>query len=232
MFVLILLLLITIYLIKNGISNFAENIDDLLSYKNKESDKEFVKMVKNKKESDIKIIPYGCFKDIEQRFFIRKLNPFSNVKEFNSVFVISENSTSSDFKNLFNQIKQNGFESYINSLQNKYKDSFNFTLKELGLLCLYSGYSYMSIITTSPKGNRRIYFSYSPPMNKENIFGQFNEDEYNKYVLKGDINYQLYSSSGSNLCGYECINDKNYGCGSVNYPLIKSPVTVAVYKVE
>jgi hypothetical protein len=99
MLLLSLLLLITIYLIiKNiGGSQFGENIDDLLSYQHKETDKQFVQNVKDKQPSEIKVTPYGCFKNINERFFIRKLNPFGNVKIFNSVFVVSENSMENDF---------------------------------------------------------------------------------------------------------------------------------------
>ena len=207
--ILILLLLITVYLIKNSLSSFGEMIDDLLTYKNKKSDEDFVIMARNKKPEDISVKPYGCFKDLNERFFIRKLNPFSKVKIFNSVFVISENSMQRDFQTLFDEITQ------------------------LGTLCLYAGYSYMSIFKTSLDGNMRIYFSYSPPMNRLNISGQFNQKEYNKYLLKSDLNYSLKFSSSETMCGYPC-NSKNpdYYCGSLNYPNIKSPATFAVYSVS
>jgi hypothetical protein len=227
--ILILLLLITIYLIKNNLSTFGEMIDDLLTYKNKKSDEDFVIMARNKNPEDITVKPYGCFKDIDERFFIRKLNPFSKVKIFNSVFVISENSMQKDFQTLFDEITQNGFGEY--ALKQKNKNSF--TLQELGALCLYAGYSYMSIFKTGLDGNMRIYFSYSPPMNKLNITGQFNQKEYNKYLLKSDLNYSLKFSSSETMCGYPC-NSKNpdYYCGSLNYPNIKSPTTFAVYSVS
>ena len=227
---LLILLLITIYLIIKGIggSNFGENIDDLLSYQHKEADKEFIKFVKNKNPSDITVTPYGCFKNIDERFFIRKLNPFSDIKTFNSVFVISENSMEKDFKTLFDQITKNGFGEYINN----FKNNFNFTLHQLGVLCLYSGYSYISMFKTSLDGKMRIYFSYSPPLNKENIFEQFNQKEYNKYLLKSDLpNYSLKNSSSGEKCGYQC-TDSDYYCGSINYPLITSPATFAVYSVS
>jgi hypothetical protein len=211
--VFILLLLISIYLISISPSGFSEIIDDIIGYPYTQNDINFVNTVKAIKNPDkeIKVVNYGCFKDIDEKFFIRKINPFSTIKTFDSAFVISNEN---DFSRLLDKVKSNGFG---NSLQSKYP---NINVQDLGILAAFAGYSYVSICKDSPSGIPEIYFSYSPPMTKQ-IFAP---QDYTKYLAKP-------VSNGPD-CGFSCSPGGSEYCGSVNYPNIKSPAMYSVYSVK
>ena len=211
-----ILLLISIYLIMVSPSGFSENIDDIIGYPYTQLDLDFVNLAKSIKNpaKQIKVTHYGCFKDIDEKFFTRKINPFSTVKTFDSAFVVS---SENDFSKLVSKATSNGFGTYASSINYK-----NANVQELGALALFTGYSYVSICKQSPDGNSDIYFSYSPPMTKHNVSGQFTPQEYKKYLAKPE---QM------KMCGYPCNAEDIYGCGSITYPTIKSPALYSVYHV-
>ena len=213
--VLILVLLITCYFLINR-SSFGENIDDILNYRDQEKDKIFMDTVKGIKNpiSDIVVTSYGCFKDLDEKFFLKKLNPFNKIKTFDSAFVISNESFQQDFNQLLENIISNGFNDYVNQLKKKYNSNYkNITIQELGALALFAGYSYISVCKESTDGYLKIYFTYSPPMDKK----------------ENDLKY--LSKSDSLNCGYPCSESSSSMCGSINYPNIKSPSLFAIYKV-
>jgi hypothetical protein len=211
MIIILILLLISIYLIMVSPSGFSENIDDIIGYPYTQSDLNFANLVKGVKDpgKQIKVVHYGCFKDLNEKFFTRKINPFSTIKTFDSVFVISNEN---DFSKLLDKVRSNGFVSSID-----YKKA---SVQELGALALFAGYSYVSICKESPDGNLKIYLSYSPPMTKHNVSGQFTSQEYEKYLA---VPEQM------KMCGYPCNAEDVYGCGSITYPNIKSPSLYSVY---
>jgi len=219
MIVVLILLLISIYLLTVRPSGFSENIDDIIAYPYTQSDINFVNAVKGVKNpsQEITVVNYGCFKDIEEKFFVRKINPFSKVKTFNSAFVIS---SQNDFSELLEILSTNGFGEYSSSIQSKYSGYNLVSIQELGVIAVFAGYSYISICKESPSGNSQIYFSYSPPMTKQ----IFPPQDYTKYLAKP-------VSTGEN-CGYPCSDQSGNYCGSVTYPSIKSPALYAVYSVK
>jgi hypothetical protein len=72
----------------------------------------------------------------------------------------------------------------------------------------------------------KIYLSYSPPMDRHNIYGNFTQKEYNQSLLKPDSPKESLSSS----CGFPC-KDPGMMCGSDNYPNIKNTPRFAVYQM-
>jgi hypothetical protein len=244
--VLILLLLISVLLLFiNTPSRFGEQIDDLINYKDKENDAFFANTVRNMNPStDILVKDYGCFRDLDEKFFIKKLNPFTTTNSFDSAFVVSPDTQIQDFEALFTKITENGFAKYIETIKSKYspKDYKNITIPELGALALFAGYSYISMYRESKFGNLKIYFSYSPPMDKHNIVGQFNTKEYSKLLSKTHLNNKVIAGNNELQCGYPCTNPdrspqvnqdgKVYTCGSINYPTIKSPSIYSVYYIS
>ena len=236
-----LLLIISIYLLitKSSLTKSTLEdsiIDDQLNYKNQADDTLFVNLVKSITDPDTQIIikNYGCFKDLDERFFVKKFNPFDSTKISSSAFVISNTSDTTfsfDFERLFDKITTNGFGKYIISLKKKYSiDNYkNISVPELGILAIFSGYMYISICKESLDGLPLIYFTYSPPMNKYNLNGQFSPKELELYTTKPDFPMKSLNTSSQEGCGFPCSNDSNYNCGSINYPNIKSPVTFAVY---
>jgi len=107
----------------------------------------------------------------------------------------------------------------------------------------------------------KIYLTYSPPTKSSSLYkynNNFTDDEFKGILTDSDLqeytltpklnNYtsDIEDKSGKELsCGYPCItNDtpetftdskgvvRQYMCGSVNYPTIKTPERYAVYKIN
>jgi hypothetical protein len=236
----IFILLISIYIVNN--LSGLQNIDDLINYPDTQKDITFVNTTKNIKDinRDITLEQVGCYKNISDKFFLRKINPFAKTKTFDSVLVVSDQK---DYETLFNAISNNGFVDFINFIKKKYTpDTYkNISMQELAALGRFAGYSYISIYRTSNNGPSRIYFTYSQPLISEITSTQSNLD---KFKAPPDFpNYNVISKNKDDpdSCGYQCTNPDGspqvnglngiYNCGSINYKNIKSPITVSVYKI-
>jgi len=218
---LIILFFIILLLIINQWSHFS-NTSDLLNYTQSSSDeatKKKIKLITNP-DRDIKLQPLGCFYNLDEKFFYKKINPFAKIKEFNSLFVIQN---SSDFLNLINEVKDNGFGEYVDRLDPNYN---NLRLQQLAVLGVFAGYNYISLYKKNESEYGKIYLSYSPPMNKHNIYGNFTQKEYNQNLLKPD----LPPESLVKECGFKC-KDPGMMCGSHHQPNIKNTPRFAVYQM-
>ena len=207
-----------------------DTIDDILSYQGGSSDiaeKQKRSLITNP-DKDIKLEPYGCFSNLEEKFFYKKMNPYSKLKIFDSGIILNENI---DYVDLLEQVKSNGFVDYSNKIIKKYPDLTKISLQEISALALLAGYSYISIYKNNPTEHGKVYLTYSPPMNKHNIYGWFNDKEYKKNLTSPDLpNHSLTRGSGD-TCGYPCNGNDNYMCGSIVYPNIKTPPQFAVYRI-
>lgn len=216
-FVILILMLILIFYMK---SNFE--VEDILTYPYFDADKKTkqnIMMIKNP-DSDIKLEPYGCFEDLSNNFFLKKMNPFKE-NEFDSGMVITDENS---FKEVQNKVKENGF---VYPITTSFKDT---PLQKIAALAVLSGYSYLSVF--SNEGSYfKIYLTYSPPMDKHNIYGNYSDKEYKRNLSKIDFpDYKLINNGKDEICGYKC-KDSDYACGSINYPGIKTLPRVAVYKL-
>jgi len=219
-FIIIILLSL---IITNGSSSFTENVSDILTYHETSNDiatKKRIKSISNP-DRDIKLQPLGCFYNLEEKFFYKKINPFAKIKEFDSLFVI-QNETS--FKELKNEVKDNGFQDYVSSLDTNYN---KLTLQQLAVLGVFAGYNYISLYKKNESEYGKIFLSYSPPMDKHNIYGYFTQKEYNQSLLKPDLPAESLKNGG---CGFNC-KDPGLMCGSDNYPNIKNTPRFAVYRM-
>ena len=228
----ILLIAILIYFYYKNEKFTAESVDDILSYTGGSSDlltKQQIELIKDPIK-EIRLDPYGCFTDLEEKFFYKKINPYSKFKIFDSGIILNK---LNDYTALVDQVKNNGFEDYANTIIKKYPVLSDMSLQEISVLALFSGYSYISIYKESENTPGKIYLTYSPPMNKHNIQGWFSDKEYKKHLSKSDLpNYKLVGSSSSDLvCGFPCEKDIGYMCGSANYPNIKTSTRFAVYHI-
>jgi hypothetical protein len=232
---LIILIIFFIIIILFGFlhENFTNNsIDDLISYKGGSSDLEAKKKISliTNPDNDIKIVPYGCFSNFDNLFFYKKINPYSDIKVFDSGTILN---TKNDYIDLLNNVSKNGFSDYSTSIKNKYPDLTNISIQEIASLALLGGYQYISVYKTDVDNIGKVFLTYSPPMNKHNIVGWFSEEEYNEYLTSSDLpNDKLTGvKPGDSTCGYQCSSSSDYYCGSVNYPNIKTFPKLAVYKI-
>ena len=209
--------------------NYSE-IDDILSYPSGSSDiaeKQKRNLITDP-DKDIKLEEYGCFSNLEEKFFYKKINPYSKLKIFDSGIVLNENK---DYLNLTEQVKANGFGKYSDKIIKKYPDLTKISLQEISALALLAGYSYISIYKNSPTEIGKVYLTYSPPMDKHNIYGWFNDKDYKKYTSKPDLPDHSLTKGNSDVCGHPCNDGSNYMCGSIVYPNIKTPPQFAVYHI-
>jgi hypothetical protein len=203
------------------------SIDDIINYKQEQADIAFKQHILkiNDINKDITLEPVGCFNNLYNKFFLRKINPFNKLKEFDSGITISQNTLKEDYLKIIEIVSNNGFQSFATYFKNKYsKDFSKVPLKELGALALFSGYSYVSICKFNENTISQIFLTYSPPMERHNITGNFDSDEYNKYLSPVD--------SDISTCGFTCGDGSKYKCGSISYPNIKSDTKYAVYHIK
>ena len=215
---LVFFLLFLIYLFWT-ISRFtSDDTIDILNYKETGSDLEFKKKVQliRNPETDVKLEPLGCYYNLEEQFFYRKINPFAKVKEFNSLYVVKDSAT---FKDLLIEVSNNGFGDYAKKLGN---DLNKLSLQQLACLALFAGYNYISVYKNNESEYGKIFLTYSPPMVKHNNTGSFTPKEFKDYTLKPELS--------SSECGYHC-SDSSKMCGSNNYPNIKNTPRFAVYRI-
>jgi hypothetical protein len=207
---------------------------------------------------DIKIEPYGCFTNLKGKFFLKRINPYAKIKEYDSgIFIADHNAT--EMKRIIDKVIENGFDEYGYHIIKKYpNDDFNnLSIHEIATLGKLSGYNYISVYKTSTKQSRgNIYLTYSPPMEKE-IGTNYTEEQYNSELTKTDLPGYLLTprlnkytnesekAPGKDLsCGYPCTssgkpelitdssgNVNQYMCGSVTYPDIKTPPRYSVYRI-
>jgi hypothetical protein len=196
---------------------------------------------------DIKLEPYGCFMNLKDEFFTSQVNRYaSNEKIADSGTVIEDDKT---LQRLILKIARNGFQQYAVSLNNKTFDQL--TLHELGVLGKLAGYNYISLYKMSPERRGKVFFTYSPPLNTT-IPQRYTQDEFKKALLPTDLDeYTLTPVFGQYTnevekdpskqlsCGFPCNETfidpngikREYMCGSMNYPTIKTPTRYSVYKI-
>ena len=209
---------------------------------------------------DIDLQPYGCFSSLDEKFFLKKINPYTNSNVFDSGLIISEDNRKKDTHELITQVINNGFGTYAYYIFNKYDNdpdgySKNMDIKEFAILGKLAGYDYLSVYKLNESTRGKIYLTYSPPMETQLGFNA-TTDEYNNNLTKSNLptytlipklnNYtnENEKTPGKELaCGYPCLpNDKpmtfnengttkQYMCGSVGFPDIKTPPRFAVYKI-
>ena len=201
---------------------------------------------------DITIEPYGCFSNLKDKFFLKSINPYSKNKQFDSGIIISDHSVKNDLRRLIKNVLKNGYDLYGNKLLKKYKTNYdyeNMPIKEIATLAKLSGYNYISIYKTGLHSKGNVYLTYSPPMKTSvtDIYNNFNSEQYQELLEKSDLlDYKLTPELNENSlkCGYPCLpfnkpstfKDSNgkirqYMCGSISYPTIKTPPRYAVYKI-
>jgi hypothetical protein len=207
---------------------------------------------------DIGIEPYGCFSNLEEKFFLSQINPYAKNNVYDSGIIISENNTDTDVKNLIATVINNGYDNYGFHILNKYEgipEAYqNISIKEIATLGKLAGYNYLSIYKINLNTRGKIYLTYSPPLDRELDF-TVTQDQYNAAVSKPDLNYTLtpkvnnYTNEVENApgkelsCGYPCLPfnkpmtfddngvEKQYMCGSVGFPTIKTQPRFSVYKI-
>ena len=181
---------------------------------------------------DIYLKYYGCFSSLEEKFFAKKIvgNRYDS-----GIFIKNDEDT----KQLIEQVINSGYDIYGYSLLHKYNNDYkNITIIELGVLGKLSGYNYLSVFSYDEKTRGNVYLTYSPPMDKEVPFDVTSE-EYKSNKSKVQA---LSGKKGKNsVCGYPCLDSdgtrlvydkKNFTCGSVGYPNIKTPTQFSVYQIE
>ena len=194
---------------------------------------------------DIKIEPYGCFSELDEKFFQKQLNPYTNT--FDSLIIINDNS--SDVNDLIDKVNNNGYDIYANNIKNKYPDITKISIQEIATLGKLLGYN-ISIYKINKNKRGKIYLSYSPPMDE--IVEEYSSKNLTKsdlpdYTLTPKLNNytnEIEKEKGKELsCGYPCLQDENpdtfvkdnvtkqYMCGSVGYPNIKTSTRFSVYKI-
>jgi hypothetical protein len=202
---------------------------------------------------DINIEPYGCFSNLDEKFFAKKVNPFSKASVVDSGIVISELKANADTIELIQQVISNGFDQFGYNMINKYNGDYSkMNIKELAILGKLNGYNYISVYKLNENTRGTIYLTYSPPMDTQ---PELNETDYKKRLTKSE-NYtltpklnnftnEIEKAPGKELsCGYTCSKngkdpltfkesgiEKNYMCGSVGFPDIKTPPRFAVYRI-
>jgi hypothetical protein len=223
--IILFLLLLWALVCFNNVSSFGNDVDDILNYTQTENDLKFKNHIKQIDDinNDIALEFIGCFTNVYTHFFLRKINPFSLEKDFDSGVTISQKSIITDYEKILNMVKTNGFSSFANSFEKRYSTNYQkVPIQQLAALALFSGYNYISISKFDNENINEIYFSYSPPMDRHNVTGNFTEEEYKKYLSK---------PNGIKECGFSCGDGSKYYCGSVAHPTIKSPSLYSVYKI-
>jgi len=170
---------------------------------------------------------------------------YSDVPILDSGIVISERNTDNDMRALLEQINKNGFDIYANKIYNMYdsKGYNNMSILEIATVGKLAGYNYLSIYKIDEHTRGKIILSYSPPL--DNIQTQkLTSSDLPDFRLvtpvNGYTNEEEKAPGKVFGCGYPCyknkkldINgDKEYMCGSVSYPSIKTPPRYAVYKIN
>ena len=202
--------------------------------------------------SDIGLEPYGCFSSLDEKFFQKKYNPYN--KTFNSLVILSNEN---DIKQFVIKVINNGYDIYGSSILKKYPNLSEIKLQEIATLAKLSGYNYISVYKINIDSVPKFYLTYSPPLDDE----ENEKIENNNVSETGGIilskpdkllsNFTLmpkignYTNEEENTknkelsCGFPClsngkpqtIGDKQFMCGSVGYPNIKTPSRFAVYKI-
>jgi hypothetical protein len=196
---------------------------------------------------DIYLESYGCFSALEEKFFAEKI---IGDKIQGSLVISNDN----DIKHLVEQVIELGYDVYGYNIINKYNNKYNdVNIIELGILGKLAGYNYLSVYKFDEKRRGKVYLTYSPPMEQTVPFddSKINENlsksDLPKYTLTPGLNKytnENEKAEGKELaCGYPCISyesgkpltlengTKQYMCGSVGYPNIKTPTRFAVYKI-
>jgi hypothetical protein len=208
---------------------------------------------------DIIIEPYGCFTNIEDKFFLKQINPYRDDKVFDSGMIIDENQVNVDTDVLIKKVLSNGFDKFANHIINKYNGNYvNMDIIDIASLGKLAGYNYFTIFKINEHERSTIYLTYSPPMDNT-LPINYSEAEYKEALTVSELpNYTLTPKAGkyaneNNLtpgtelsCGYPCYNsdgkvytfndsngvERNYMCGSVTYPTIKTAPRYSVYKIK
>jgi hypothetical protein len=197
----------------------------------------------------IGIEPYGCFSSLDEKFFQKQHNEYTNVTD--SLLIIDD--TDRELKQLIMQVIDNGYNIYGFKMLNKYDpDKYrNISIEEVAVLAKLSGYNYLSVFKLDENSRGKIYLSYSPPMDE--LSQQFDKSNLAKsdkpdYTLTPKLNQytnEEEKAPGKQLsCGYPCTyngkpltfkdpdgNVRQYMCGSAGYPNIKTPSRFSVYKI-
>ena len=202
----------------------------------------------NEYYDDIFLEPYGCFTNMKDKFFTKKINPYSKLKIYDSGIFLSDKQE--EIIDLIKRVIKNGYDIYGHGIMNKYhgKNYNDITIQELAVLGKLAGYNYISVYKTYQNERAKVLFTYSPPMDVS-LPEKYTKAEYEKNLSKSDLpgyvltaNKDAYTNDrdrtpGKELsCGYPCStkpekDNKVYMCGSVAYPDIKTPPRYSVYHI-
>ena len=196
---------------------------------------------------NIDIKPVGCYTNIKGLFFTSCINPYSTSKIQDSGIFISK--YPNDMVTLVKRVIQNGYDKYGNRILNKYNktDYSDLDLLEIATLGYLSGYRFMSIYKLDALNIKQIFFSYSQPMSSNESLNDFAKPDLKGYTLTPKLdNYKNENENSPEKelsCGFPCLKNgkpvtfkdngttKQYMCGSVVYPTIKTPPRYAVYEI-
>jgi hypothetical protein len=193
---------------------------------------------------DIGIKPVGCFTNVADLYFISCVNPYSTKKVIDSGIRITK--YPEDIVTLINRVIQNGYDLYGNKIKNNYKgtDYSNLDIKELATLGYLSGYRFMSIYKNDLNEKKNIFYSYGPPQSDQDTIMNSDLPNYTLTPKLNNYTNENENAPGKELsCGYPCFKDKKpetfiengvqkqYMCGSITYPTIKTPPRYSVYQI-
>ena len=209
---------------------------------------ETVKVVKPRKTDiteiykDISLQPVGCFSSLDEKFFLKQINVYSKTAVLDSGIIIDSDK---DISSLIKKVIDNGFDQYGYSMIHKYNDTFKqMSIIELGILGKLAGYNFLSIYKIDETTRGTVYLTYSQPMDKQSDkLESLTKSDLPEYTLTPGINEytnEQEKAAGKQLsCGYPClsngkpliVDNKQYMCGSVGFPNIKTPTRFAVYRI-
>ena len=243
-------LIILIIFVLFIIFNFNKNLSKKSNISSFSTNKIIIKKPYDLTENikDIKLQPYGCFNNLDEKFFQKQMNPYSN--NIDSLVIINDDTSDIDIKALIKTVMNNGYDIYAFKILNKYnsmQDGYRkINIEEIATLGKLAGYNYLSIYKINEKTRGKMYLSYSPPMD-ELSDDKITKSDLPDYTLTPKLNNytnEIEKAVGKELsCGYPCLPDgkpetfvekgktKQYMCGSVGYPTIKTPTRFAVYKI-
>ena len=224
----ILFLILIVYLLfisskKSRLENINENCPVI-----------FDNVTQRESVNGVDIVPVGCYINILDYYFLSCVNPYSSDNSLpDNGLTISK--YPEDVVSLINQANQNGYTELANSILNKYSGDYTgLTISDFGLLGYLCGYKFMSI--TNNENRNTVFFSYSAPLKNQ------------KSATKPDLPFTLRPTINNSTnevdniegreisCGNVCVPEtssdgKNYTCGSILYPTIRTPPRYSVYKL-
>ena len=219
------LILVLVYLCTRSKKSQLENIND-------DCPLIFDNPTQRETVNSVDVVPVGCYINILDYYFLSCVNPYSSDNSLpdNGLTI---NKYPDDVISVINQASRNGYTELADSILTKYTDYSRVTINDFGLLGYLCGYKFMSITNNE---NNVVFFSYSAPLKNQKTPAKPDLP----FTLRPSINNstnEVDNIEGRELsCGNVCVPEtssdgKNYTCGSILYPTIRTPPRYSVYKL-